>query len=163
MSKEKVDFMEDEESHPLALPYIKTHRHVTELFIKERVSGSVQSFYSYLAHNSLINHGRTFKLDITEIAAYFECQSRSVYRWIAELEGYGLIKVREHGNVVFEMPFVKLATNSAKAHGIDAQVKKDEEKLMKRCQAEIKAMEATLGRSLNDRERRAYISRRAAK
>lgn len=158
MSKEKIDYMADE-SHPLALPYVKIHRHVTEVFIKEKVSASAQAFYLYLSHNCLVNHGRTFKLDIAEIAEYFDRCTSSVYNWISELEAVALISVREHGNVVFDMPFVKLASNSAKAHGIDAQVKKDEAKIQKRVEQDIRRFESTLGRSLTDVERRSYIRR----
>ena len=162
MSDQKIDYMSDEEAHPLALPYVKIHRHVTEVFIKEKVSAGAQAFYLYLSHNCLVRHGRTFKLDIVEIADYFERGKSSVYRWIAELEDVALIYVREHGNVVFDMPYAQLANNSAKAHAIDAQVKKNEAKLMNKIEKDISAMESTLGRSLTDIERKAYITRRSA-
>ena len=150
-----------EESHPLALPYFKCHRAVLETFIEQDVGAPAQRLYLYLCHNSLVHHGVSHKLDIVEIAEYFKKTPRRVYTWIAELENAGLIQIRSHGQLVCALPYLKLGAASAKSHAIDAQQRREEKQFMKEVDAAIADMESTLGRSLTDRERRAFISRRS--
>ena len=94
MSSEKVfegvDFLSDDiEGHPLSLPYFKLHREVLEKFIEHDLSATEQRIYLYLCHNCLIHQGRTFKMDIEQIAAYFKRNVRTVYRSLESIEDAG--------------------------------------------------------------------------
>ena len=84
---ENIDFLaDDEESHPLSLPYFKCHRIVLESFQEHNFSAMAMKVYLYLSHNCLIHHGRSFQVSVEDIAAYFDKSTRTIYRAFEEID-----------------------------------------------------------------------------
>ena len=158
MSSEKrfedTDFLADDtEGHPLALPYFKLHRDVLEKFIEHDLSAIEQRIYLYLCHNCLIHQGRTFKLDIEQIAAYVKRGVRTVYYSLEALVDADLITFRQHGNIVLNMPYIVKAQVEAKTTAVSATTKERESKLEGHINKSIADVEQTLRRTLTMRER----------
>ena len=158
MSSEKVfegvDFLSDDiEGHPLSLPYFKLHREVLEKFVQHDMSATEIKVYLYLCHNCLIHHGRTFKLDVEQIAAYIQRDTRTVYRAFAAIEDAGLGTIREHGNIVMNLPYIVKAQIEAKTTAVSATTKEREAKLEGQIYKVIADVEQTLSRTLTMREK----------
>lgn len=150
---DKVDYLGDDvESHPLALPYFKCHRVVLETFCKANLSARAQRVYLYLCHNSLIHHGRSHKLSVSEVAAYFDVSERTIYRAFREIEDSGLASIREHRDIVFNLPAMVIAQIEAKQLAVSSKVKAREEAFEGQVRAAILDVESTLGRTLTMRE-----------
>ena len=149
----KVDFMADVEDHPLSLPYFKLHREVLEKFVKHDMSATAQRVYLYLCHNCQVHQGRTFRLDMAQIAAFLDCDVRTVYRAFEQIEDAGLATIREHGKVVLDMPFIVKAQIEAKTLAVSSNVKEREAKVEGKIEEMVQATEQTLGRTLSMRER----------
>ena len=148
------------EDHALSLPYFKCHRLVLELFIQADVSKVAQRVYLYLCHNSLVNHGVSHRLQVSEIANYFGKSERSIYRYLNELEDAGLGSLRHHGDVVFELPAIKLAQLDAKGFALRSDIRKDDEAFEADVESAILDIESTLARDLSARERQMFVTRR---
>lgn len=150
---DKVDYLGDDvESHPLSMPYFKCHRVVLETFCKADLTAVAQRVYMYLCHNSLVNHGRSHKVSVSEIAAYFKVSERTIYRAFRQIEDSGLASIREHGDIVFNLPAMVIAQVEAKQLAVSSKVKAREEALEGQVHAAMADVQETLGRTLTMRE-----------
>ena len=156
-----VDFLKEE--NPLSLPYFKCHRIVLETFISADLTATAQRLYLFMSHNCLIHQAVSFKLPIKEISEFFGKSPRTVYRALAELDASGLISIRHHGDIVVDLPAIRMAQIEAKGLAIESSARETEEAFRAEVDAVLEEIESTLGRSLSARERETFTRRMLTK
>lgn len=143
----ETDAAENED--PLALAYIKLHQFALEMFVKHDIGKTAMRVYLFLCFNSLVAQGVSHKTPYAAIANYLGLSVRVVYRAISDLKDAGLITVRHHGDLVCDLPLVRLANVEAHQRGKEAREKADAKAFDK----EVAKYEAVLNRNLTSNER----------
>lgn len=148
MSNTQKDFLA--EDGELSLIYFKLHKSVLEASVKFKLNATALNTFMYLGLNSLTSQGVSHRFEVEDIADYLGKVPRSIYRALAALEKAKLIKIRDHGAFVCDIPSVIQATKEA--------TKRAKEKHAERQKAEfekqVKEHEAVLGRQLTKPERK---------
>lgn len=148
MSNTQKDFLT--EDGELSLIYFKLHKSVLEASVQFKLNTTALNTFMYLGLNSLTSQGVSHRFEIEDIADYLGKGPRTIYRALAALEKAKLIKIRDHGAFVCDIPSVIQATKEA--------TKRAKEKHAERQKAEfekqVKEHEAVLGRQLTKPERK---------
>ena len=87
----------------VALQYTRIHENAVHT-IGTKLSYSAMKVYLYISFNCNLASGITHRLSYSRIAEYWGMMLRSVYRGVAELEGAGLIFIKESGDFMGVIP-----------------------------------------------------------
>ena len=93
----------NEEDRTVALKYTRIHENAIHT-IGTKLSYSAMKVYLYINFNCNLASGITHRLSYSRIAEYWGITLRSVYRGVAELEGAGLIHIKESGDFMGVIP-----------------------------------------------------------
>ena len=91
------------EDRTVALKYTRIHENAIHA-IGTKLSYSAMKVYLYINFNCNLASGITHRLSYSRIAEYWGITLRSVYRGVAELEGAGLIHIKESGDFMGVIP-----------------------------------------------------------
>ena len=91
------------EDRTVALKYTRVHESAIHS-IGAKLSYSAMKVYLYINFNCNLASGVTHRLSYAQIAEYWGITLRSVYRGVAELEGAGLIQIKESGDLMGIIP-----------------------------------------------------------
>ena len=91
------------EDRTVALRYTRIHENAIHA-IGTKLSYSAMKVYLYINFNCNLASGITHRLSYSRIAEYWGITLRSVYRGVAELEGAGLIHMKESGDFMGVIP-----------------------------------------------------------
>ena len=91
------------EDRTVALRYTRIHENAIHA-IGTKLSYSAMKVYLYINFNCNLASGITHRLSYSRIAEYWGITLRSVYRGVAELEGAGLIYMKDSGDFMGVIP-----------------------------------------------------------
>ena len=106
------------EDRTVALKYTRIHENAIHT-IGTKLSYSAMKVYLYINFNCNLASGITHRLRYSQIAEYWGITLRSVYRGIAELEGAGLIHIKESGYFIGVIPHQGLIQKIAIQQGYE--------------------------------------------
>lgn len=98
----------------VALRYTRIHEKAIHT-IGTTLSYSAMKVYLYMNFNCNLASGVTHRLSYSHIAEYWGMSLASVYRGVAELEGLGLIQIKESGDFIGVIPHQGLIQHLAYA------------------------------------------------
>ena len=87
----------------VALKYTRIHENAIHT-IGTKLSYSAMKVYLYMNFNCNLASGVTHRLSYSHLAEYWGMSLASVYRGVAELEGIGLIQIKESGDFIGVIP-----------------------------------------------------------
>ena len=94
---------QNREDRTVALRYTRIHESAIHT-IGTKLSYSAMKVYLYINFNCNLASGITHRLSYSRIAEYWGITLRSVYRGVAELEGAGLVFMKESGDFMGVIP-----------------------------------------------------------
>ena len=106
------------EDRTVALKYTRIHEGAIHA-IGTKLSYSAMKVYLYINFNCNLASGITHRLSYSRIAEYWGITLRSVYRGVAELEGAGLIHIKESGDFMGVIPHQGLIQKLAIQQGYE--------------------------------------------
>ena len=106
------------EDRTVALKYTRIHENAIHA-IGTKLSYSAMKVYLYINFNCNLASGITHRLSYSRIAEYWGITLRSVYRGVAELEGAGLIHIKESGDFMGVIPHQGLIQKIAIQQGYE--------------------------------------------
>ena len=115
MNPENTRYSED---RTVALQYTRIHENAIHT-IGTKLSYSAMKVYLYISFNCNLASGITHRLSYSRIAEYWGITLRSVYRGVAELEGAGLIFIKESGDFMGVIPHQGLIQKLAAQQSYD--------------------------------------------
>lgn len=151
MSKEKdvaVDFLE--ENNDLAMPYVKMMREIPTICRDHKISATARLVYDYITFNAIAKKGVSFRFEVKEIAQWLGKSTCRVYKSLRDLENAGLLKVRDHGHIVCDVPYLLEAETEAAKLGRENRQRKEAAAFNN----EVRKHEQVLGRELSGSEKK---------
>ena len=107
-----------EEDRTVALKYTRIHENAIHT-IGTKLSYAAMKVYLYINFNCNLANGITHRLRYSRIAEYWGITIRSVYRGVAELEGAGLIHIKDSGDFMGVIPHQGLIQKIAIQQGYE--------------------------------------------
>ena len=104
----------------------------------------------YIGLNSIVAHGVSHRFEIEDIADYLGKVPRTIYTALADLEKAKLIKIRDHGAFVCDIPSVIKASAEAGKRVKEKHAERQKDTF----ERQVAEHEAVLGRPLTKSERK---------